>query len=1090
MLAGILTLLTGGIVGLAVALLGALIGGPAPKFGSKLKNKTVSSASYGNPWPRCRGHVRLTGNMLWSGNINETIHKTTSGGIFGVGQQSVYTYTYSINCAIGFGKKLQRIGASARDPLFGSATSFVRIYADGKLLYTAAVSDASGGGTIPDTSGSNNPVSDGLWPEGAYTIPVTAGPNGLKLSIGDEITFTWFLENGQAAPSGQAYEVQQPVNFAAGQSGVVSVFPALGPDPRSPDTDHSPIFLNIPGVGGPSTDVSSFDPDPHDGSHLAGGYIPGTGGITFYLGTDTQTPDPFMTSRLGAGNVPGYRGLTYCMIKDLELVNYGNRIPNISAEILFDPGPVALSEIVAALMTEPGYEPTQYDVSALTLTMIDGVEFDQEVYKESLHKLMALYLFDSAEVDGQIIFKFRDGLPVVSIPIDDVGALADTTTQEPRLTETLTDEQQVPETVWIRYYDPLKQFDQAAQYSKRISQPYASALLENPAVENSRLQITMDVPISQDGVTVRQQADKVLYSLWSDRFHATLKLPPKYIQLDPTDIIEIPYQNDFVLIRLAQVDRGAAWPLQLSGVSHDYHHSVATGGSGPGSGGSPPPADTPPGTVLVLLDCPFIEDADSHDVQDTGIYFALGTTLNTGLFFDVASHQWHGGTVYRSTDNVAFDQIGKTNVAAFRGVAKNILPAPTSAPWVFDDSHTLTVTWTGYDATLQIGPGQVPMTLTDSELTDGHENLAALIKGDGSLELLQFGHVTNNGDGTLTFSHLIRGVRGTETMAAGHAIGDVFVVLTGAEGHADLPLGDRNINRYYVALSDGLSPDFSMPTTEKTVSRDLMPYAPTQIGGYIDAFGNIIISWARRTRLGASNWAAGTIAAGGPLSEEFEEYEIDIKDPTGAYVLNTLKSNVPTLLYSRSMQTADFGGTVGSVKVSVYQMSATVGRGFPGNGQAPNSSPAATFGPDPYVITFDLGPGGVAVPDPTLTGQPFIAHRIASYVAGVFIPVGWDGSTIGCRKAPLGTYVVSIYWTPGDSSSPATHIADAIINAGQLTGTFAFLGFTSANSFTLEPGDLVEFFEVAPDKNISGLYCTASARRLNAQPATTGNIGL
>ena len=55
--------------------------------------------------------------------------------------------------------------------------------------------------------------------------------------------------------------------------------------------------------------------------------------ITIYKGNDLQMPDPTMEAILGEGNVPGYRNLVYVVFDDLELENYGNRIPNLEFEI-------------------------------------------------------------------------------------------------------------------------------------------------------------------------------------------------------------------------------------------------------------------------------------------------------------------------------------------------------------------------------------------------------------------------------------------------------------------------------------------------------------------------------------------------------------------------------------------------------------------------------------------------------------------------------------------------------------------------------------------------------------------------------------
>ncbi|MER2519726.1 MAG: phage tail protein [Bdellovibrionales bacterium] len=56
--------------------------------------------------------------------------------------------------------------------------------------------------------------------------------------------------------------------------------------------------------------------------------------LTIYTGTATQNPDPFMESILGGGNVPAYRGLAYVVFENLQLANFGNRIPNLTFEII------------------------------------------------------------------------------------------------------------------------------------------------------------------------------------------------------------------------------------------------------------------------------------------------------------------------------------------------------------------------------------------------------------------------------------------------------------------------------------------------------------------------------------------------------------------------------------------------------------------------------------------------------------------------------------------------------------------------------------------------------------------------------------
>lgn len=56
----------------------------------------------------------------------------------------------------------------------------------------------------------------------------------------------------------------------------------------------------------------------------------------FYSGSETQLPDSIIEAHEGAENTPAFRGLCYIVFDDLQLADFGNRIPNITAEITYN----------------------------------------------------------------------------------------------------------------------------------------------------------------------------------------------------------------------------------------------------------------------------------------------------------------------------------------------------------------------------------------------------------------------------------------------------------------------------------------------------------------------------------------------------------------------------------------------------------------------------------------------------------------------------------------------------------------------------------------------------------------------------------
>ena len=79
-----------------------------------------------------------------------------------------------------------------------------------------------------------------------------------------------------------------------------------------------------------------------------------------YRGTDDQMPDPKMEAVEGAGLVPAYRGIAYVVIEDLDLTPYGNRVPQLSFEVIRPAKPEMLdsppqpSQAIRAVAMMPG----------------------------------------------------------------------------------------------------------------------------------------------------------------------------------------------------------------------------------------------------------------------------------------------------------------------------------------------------------------------------------------------------------------------------------------------------------------------------------------------------------------------------------------------------------------------------------------------------------------------------------------------------------------------------------------------------------------------------------------------------------------
>ena len=82
-----------------------------------------------------------------------------------------------------------------------------------------------------------------------------------------------------------------------------------------------------------------------------------------YTGTQDQMPDPLIVAKEGLDDAPAYRGLAYIVFENFPLGDYGNRIPQLSFEIV---KPVCgLAKMIRAINLIPGSSEYAYSVAPL-----------------------------------------------------------------------------------------------------------------------------------------------------------------------------------------------------------------------------------------------------------------------------------------------------------------------------------------------------------------------------------------------------------------------------------------------------------------------------------------------------------------------------------------------------------------------------------------------------------------------------------------------------------------------------------------------------------------------------------------------------
>jgi len=659
-------------------------------------------------------------------------------------------------------------------------------------------------------------------------------------------------------------------------------------------------------VSGPSLVLSGFA-SYYDGAIQAGSYTPGalnSPTINFSVAFDG-----FLSLIGVAGSAP-VSGDISASLRSNYVSDGTSAVVYVTITATFPSGGVVVSDgsgsdlaaVVLDVCLRSGLTAEQVDVSRLVGQPVIGYVIGRPTTGAAILKALAGgYFFDAAEIDGRLVFVPRGQSSLMTIPESDLGLADDRAEFE----EEMGQEQDLPREMQVIYADPAIDYQQSKQAKRRSG-----------AAVKTKNQSILEVPYALDGDMAAAIAEKGLFLSYLERRKFNLNLwKALYTVLTPTDVVRFVGQGTTEQIRIVKTTEGAGRTIALGAVSEmpAAYLSVASGGATLNyAGGSSASLVV---CTLVLFDIPLLQDSDANP-GGTGYYFGF-----------VAAAGWSGGVLYVATDNQTFGAENSGGRSLNIGTAASILGAPAS-PWALDSVNTLTIQ--GLSGSLA--------SATQAQLIATGIN--ALMVGS---ELVQFTTATQNTDGSWTVSGLLRGRRGTDAACGSHGSNESVIVLgSGGFTRQALPASVLGALRYYRPVSNGQTVDAVASQDFTIAGRDLMPYSPVSIGGAFDGAQNLILSWTRRTRLGGS-YGSGAFALcdglSGPVSEQSEAYQVDILGAGGA-VVRTLSATTASAVYSQAEQVTDFGAVQASYNVKVYQMSAAVGRGFPGAATVPASTTA------------------------------------------------------------------------------------------------------------------------------------------------------
>lgn len=572
-------------------------------------------------------------------------------------------------------------------------------------------------------------------------------------------------------------------------------------------------------------------------------------GFQIYTGHEDQLADSLIEAAEAAGASPAFRGLAVAVFEDMDLADYGNRIPSLTFEVIADDQDVSVADI----LTDISNDSISSDIT-LTLSGFSGAGADRRAAVLPLTQAIPMSFQDIGtghqarhgmdEEQTVEIFAERD----IAGQIDEQDVNAPETHSRP--------ETQVPRQFALRYFDPDRDFQTSLQNAFRSGK--------------SRIVEQFDFPAVLSAADARFLAETGLWSAYQRRVSASCHIVPISKLAKPGSLVTLPDWPDIWRVRGWEF-KGGAIELALSRLGGRLPDQE--GSADQGRAVQEPDALAGP-TRFALVDLPFTLGSPQQ-ISDAPRLYAAATG-------DVGWRNAQLYTVDEARESVRW--IAAVPSPGVLGTCDSILPG-ASALLVDEVSEVDIVLHNDALALYQA---------SDAQLLTG-QNLASI-----GAEIIQFGRAHPLGNNRFRISRLLRGLGGTEIEMDLHEADEDFVLL---ESSSLVEIGSQHYTIFQpvsIAIA-GRDDDEPVIASLSYSGRALKPWSPVHPSSSFDSTGALILGWTRRSRAGLL-WLDGVDA---PLAEDHERYRIVIRPDEGSESVRVLELFAPQLVIS-SAEVAEY----------------------------------------------------------------------------------------------------------------------------------------------------------------------------------------
>ncbi|MPT49089.1 MAG: hypothetical protein E2598_11850 [Sphingobium sp.] len=588
------------------------------------------------------------------------------------------------------------------------------------------------------------------------------------------------------------------------------------------------------------------------------------GAFRVHLGGEDQPVDPLIAAHKGAGATPAHRGIAYGVFEDMQLGDYGNRIPSLTFEVIADDGAVAITTIAHDLSRGVITDRAGTDQAGQDTPSVIGYAATGATMADALAPLSDA--LDMALVSGEQHLQLVQEFGEILIPASWMGARFNGA-EERGISLSRGRVEDVPQSLTVRYYDPARDYQAGAQGAQRPGAGWQGGAL--------------DLPASLEASAARSLAEMRLRRHWAGRSIMELRCDWRALSLTPAMKVQV--EGHSGLWRVEECEWEAmAVRLRLKRLSGGVPITLPAS-----SGDGVQQNDSLHGpTSLIVADLP-----------------PAGGELATAPLVVVAAagreQGWRMAELF--IEDIATGGLTSLGASAPPAVMGQVhsLPDEGGCSALFDDKSVI----------------EIELLHDHMELT-GADDAALLAGANRALvgqEVIQFGRAIPIGSARWRLGHLLRGRRGTEWAMTEHLPGERFVML---EEQSLFPI-PANMFQAGMNLSInaiGVGDTIPVQSRETIMGQAIIPLSPVHLQAIFQG-EEWQLSWTRRSRNGW-HWADHVDA---PLGEEQERYLITLTGAGG--VIRQAEVIAPEWRYDSAAMDEDRAQwAAGGITFSVQQI--------------------------------------------------------------------------------------------------------------------------------------------------------------------------